>query len=139
MKVNTYLNFEGTTEEAFNFYAKVFNVPVGPTMRMGDSPSGPELSEVEKSYILNTSLTLPGGHVLMATDMLPSLGHQLRVGNNVTISLEVDSQEEADRLYGALSEGGSEGSGMMQMFFGYWGSCLDQFKIRWMINFVAPQ
>ena len=139
MKVNTYLNFEGKTEEAFNFYAKVFNVPVGPTMRMGDSPSGPELSEVEKSYILNTSLTLPGGHVLMATDMLSSLGHQLRVGNNVTISLEVDSQEEADRLYGALSEGGSEGSGMMQMFFGYWGSCLDRYNIRWMINFVAHQ
>jgi len=139
MKVNTYLNFEGKTEEAFNFYAKVFNVPVGPTMRMGDSPSGPELSEVEKSYILNTSLILPGGHVLMATDMLPSLGHQLRVGNNVTISLEVDSQEEADRLYGALSEGGSEGSGMMQMFFGYWGSCLDRYNIRWMINFVAHQ
>jgi len=139
MKVNTYLNFEGKTEEAFNFYARVFNVPVGPTMRMGDSPSGPELSEVEKSYILNTSLTLPGGHVLMATDMLPSLGHQLRVGNNVTISLEVDSQEEADRLYGALSEGGSEGSGMMQMFFGYWGSCLDRYNIRWMINFVAHQ
>jgi PhnB protein len=75
----------------------------------------------------------------MATDMLTSLGHQLRVGNNVTISLDVDSREDADRLYDALSDGGSEGSGMMQMFFGYWGSCLDRYSIRWMINFVAPE
>jgi PhnB protein len=61
MGVNTYLNFEGQTEEAFNFYAKVFDVSVGSMMKMDDSPSGPELSEVEKSHIMHASLTLPGG------------------------------------------------------------------------------
>ena len=75
----------------------------------------------------------------MATDMLASLGHHLRVGNNITISLEPDTKEAADRLYNALSEGGTEGSGMNQMPFGYWGSCLDRYNIRWMFNFVAPE
>lgn len=142
MKVNTYLNFEGKAEEAFNFYADVFQVPVGPMMRMRDlpaDPGNPELQESELDYVMHTSLTLPGGHVLMATDMIPSMGHQLRIGNNTTLSLEPDSKEEADRLYNALSEGGSEGSGMMQMFFGYWGSCLDRFGIRWMVNYVEAQ
>ncbi len=142
MKVNTYLNFEGLAEEAFTFYASVFNVPVGPMMRMGDHPAGadaPAMTEEEKNFIMHTSLTLPGGHQLMATDMLASLGHHLRVGNNITISLEPDTKEAADRLYSALSEGGTEGSGMNQMPFGYWGSCLDRYNIRWMFNFVAPE
>jgi PhnB protein len=139
MKVNTYLNFAGDAEEAFNFYSRVFGVPVGPLMRMGEmatDPTSPSLSETEKNFVMHTTLTLPGGHVLMATDMLPSLGHHLRVGNNTTISLEPDSKEEADRLYGLLSEGGSEGSGMISMPFGYWGSCLDRFQVPWMINYV---
>lgn len=140
MKVNTYLNFEGQAEAAFSFYAQVFAAPMGPIMRMGDmptDPNAPPLAEDEKNFIMHVELTLPGGHVLMATDMLPSLGHHLRVGNNTTISLEPESQEEADRLYDLLSEGAAEGSGMMRMPFGYWGSCLDRFNIRWMINYVA--
>jgi PhnB protein len=40
------------------------------------------------------------------------MGQETRVGNNTTLCLDVDSTEEADRLYGALSEGGSEGSPM---------------------------
>ncbi|HEY3880555.1 MAG TPA: VOC family protein [Trebonia sp.] len=76
-----------------------------------------------------------GGHVLMATDMLRSMGQQTRVGNNTTLNLEVDSRDEADRLYGALSEGGSEGSPMADMPWGaYWGVVLDRYGIRWMIN-----
>jgi PhnB protein len=76
-----------------------------------------------------------GGHVLMATDMLRSMGQQTRVGNNTTLNLEVDSRDEADRLYGALSEGGSEGFPMADMPWGaYWGVVLDRYGIRWMIN-----
>ena len=74
----------------------------------------------------------------MATDMLESMGHELKIGNNTTINLEPDTREETDRLYAALSEGGSEASGMMDMFWGaYWGCCLDRFGIRWMFN-CAP-
>lgn len=44
--------------------------------------------------------------------MLESLGQHLRVCNNTTISLEVDSNEEANRLYNALGHGGAENSGI---------------------------
>jgi hypothetical protein len=75
------------------------------------------------------------GHVLMATDMLRSMDQQTRIGNNTTLCLDVDSRQEADGLYGALSEGGSEGSPMADMPWGaYWGVILDRYGIRWMVN-----
>lgn len=65
------------------------------------------------------------------------MGHQLRIGNNTTIRLEVDSHEEADRLYDALSEGGSDATGMNDMPWGaYWGCFLDRFGVRWMFSFT---
>jgi PhnB protein len=135
-RVNTYLNFPGQSEEAFNYYASVFNSEATGLMRFGDASDMPPMSEEDREKVLHVELAILNGHVLMATDMLASMGQNVRVGNNTTISLEVDSRDEADRLYQALSAGGSEGSGMQEMFFGYWGSCLDRFNIRWMINFA---
>jgi PhnB protein len=74
----------------------------------------------------------------MATDMLESMGHQVRIGNNTTISLDLDSREEADRLYDALSQGASDATGMNDMPWGaYWGCCLDRFGIRWMFSYSS--
>lgn len=85
--------------------------------------------------MLHAELPILDGHLLMATDMLCSMGHETRVGNNTTLCLEPDSREEADRLYDALSAGGSEGSPMADMPPGaYWGVVLDRFGIRWMVN-----
>ena len=130
----------GDAEEAFEFYRSVFETDYeSPINRFGETPSEPgmpALSDREKNMVLHVELPIIGGHLLMATDMIESMGHQLRVGNNVTINLEPDTREETDRLYDALSAGGSEGSGMQEMFWGsYWGSCLDRFGVRWMFNF----
>jgi PhnB protein len=70
--------------------------------------------------------------------MLESMGHQLRIGNNVTINLEPDTRAETNRLYGALSEGGSESTGMLEQPWAYWGCTLDQYGIRWMFNCYEP-
>ncbi|HZQ88186.1 MAG TPA: VOC family protein [Acidimicrobiales bacterium] len=137
-RVSTYLNFMGQTEEAFGFYASVFGTEIAaPIFRMADmggAPGGPELSEAEKRLVGHIELPILAGHVLMGTDMLASMGHVLKVGNNVTINLEPDTKAETDRLYAALSAGGSESTGMSQMPWGYWGCTLDKFGIRWMFN-----
>lgn len=137
-RVSTYLNFMGQTEEAFDFYASVFRTKIsGPIFRMGDMPGGgggPELSEEEKQLVGHVELPILADHVLMGTDMLRSMGHELRVGNNVTINLEPDTRAETDRLYAALSEGGSESTGMSQMPWAYWGCTLDRYGVRWMFN-----
>ena len=138
-RVNTYLNFMGNTEEAFNFYKKVFGTEFVSITRMKDMPR-PEgasaLSESEANLIMNIQLPITNGHVLMATDMIESLGHKIRIGNNVTISLDLDSKEEAEKIYSQLLTNSPENSGpLAQMPWGaYWGSCEDHFGIRWMIS-----
>ena len=137
-RVSTYLNFQGQTEEAFAFYAETFGTEMTMLTRYSDMPAmGPaELPAAERDLVLHAELPILAGHVLMATDMLESMGQRTRVGNNTTLCLDVDSRDEADRLYGALAEGGSEGSPMADMPWGaYWGVVLDRYGIRWMVNY----
>ena len=135
-RVSTYLNFAGQTEEAFAFYASVFHTELGsPPVRFSDDPGLSHLSEEEARGVMHVWLPILGGHVIMGTDMLASAGHPLRIGNNTTIVLEVDTREQADEFFNALSAGGSEKEGMSDMPWGaYWGVCLDRFGIRWMIS-----
>jgi PhnB protein len=51
--------------------------------------------------------------------------------------LNLDSNAEADRIYAALAEGSTEFSPMAQMPWGYWGTALDKYGIRWMFNVDA--
>ena len=141
-RVSTYLNFMGNTEEAFNFYASVFGTEFSvPISRMGDNPAppgAPELPEHERSLVMHVELPILAGHVIMGTDMLESMGHELRVGNNTTLNLEPDTREEAERLFAALSDGGSDTVGLDLMPWGsYWGVTLDRFGVRWMFNVSA--
>ncbi|MDE3202641.1 MAG: VOC family protein [Acidobacteriota bacterium] len=141
-RVNTYLNFAGQAEEAFGFYAAIFGTEITMLSRFSDMPDmGPgALPPEEAGLVMHAELPIIGGHLLMATDMLESMGHQVRIGNNTTICLDVDSRDEADRLYGALSEGGSEGAPMADMPWGaYWGVILDRYGIRWMVNHTPAQ
>jgi PhnB protein len=142
-QVSIYLNFMGQAEEAFNFYKTVFGTEfLGPVMYMKDippQPGMPALNEKEKNKVMHVTLPILGGTKIMATDMLESLGHKLIEGNNVTINLEPDTKEETDRLFKALSDGGSEIAPMRDEFWGYWGCCKDRFGIRWMFNYNHQQ
>lgn len=138
-RVSTYLNFEGTTEEAFTYYGQVFGTEIdGPIYRMGDMPPGPgqpELSEEDKHKVMHVELPILAGHVLMGTDMLESQGQHRRLGNNVTINLELEDRTETDRLFKLLSDGGTDVFGLQDMPWGaYWGTCADRFGTRWMFN-----
>jgi PhnB protein len=136
--VSTYINTLARTEEAFEFYRSVFGGEFTDLVRFRDMDMGPAsagLSESDLNLVLHIALPILGGHVLEGTDVLPPLGHELHVGDNVSINLHPDSREEADRLYSALSVGSSHAPGMADMPWGaYWGSFEDRFGIRWMIN-----
>jgi len=138
-RVSTYLNFAGQAEEAFDFYKDVFqseyHVPITRFSDVPAMPDMPALSEAERHMIMHAELPILAGHVIMATDMLTSMGHELHVGNNTTINLEPDSLEETQRLYDALADAGTNETGIVQMPWGYWGTCLDRYGIRWMFNF----
>jgi PhnB protein len=139
-RVTTYLNFPGKTEEAFNFYKKVFGgefTGVG-LRRFGDieMPAEiPPLDEATKKLIIHAELTITAGHVLMATDSPESMGFKLETGNNMHINVEPETKEETKRLFDALAEGGTITMPLEDMFWGaYFGTCTDKYGINWMFN-----
>ncbi len=129
----------GNTEAAFNFYKTVFSTEFISLTRMKDLPrpeGAPALLESDANKIMNVQLPITNGHVLMATDALESIGQKVNVGNNITISLDLDSPEEAEKIYSQLMTNSPENSGpLAKMPWGaLWGSCQDQFGIRWMVS-----
>ena len=137
-RVSTYLNYMGTTEQAFAFYKEVFGTEYnGPIHRMRDAPPAPgmpKLPEADLDLVMHIELPILGGHVLMGTDALASMG-PLTMGNNFSINLEPDTRLEAERLFAALSAGGKVTMPLADMFWGaYFGSLIDKFGVQWMIN-----
>lgn len=143
-RVSTYLNFPGTTEEAFTFYRAVFGGAFnGPVHRFGDmplQPGQPAMAEAERQMVMHVELPILGGHVIMGTDSPESMGFTCKPGNNTHLNLEPDTRAEADRLFNALSAGGTIVMPMQDMFWGaYFGSFTDRFGICWMVNCASPQ
>lgn len=138
-KVCTYLNFTRNTEEAFNFYRKVFGTEFqGQVFRFRDIPPSentPPLSEEDKDLIMHISLPILGGHLLMGTDAPESMNFKVVNGNNVYIMLNPDTRAETRKLFDALSQGGRVEQDLQDMFWGdYYGSCTDKFGVAWMFN-----
>lgn len=138
--VSTYLNFDGNTEDAFNFYKSVFGTEFDSEgmMRMKDvppQPGQPELSEKDKESVMHVSLPTIAGHRIMGTDIIDSMGQELKPGNNVYINLEPDTREETKRLFDALADGGKVEMELQDMFWGdYFGQLTDRFGVKWMFN-----
>lgn len=136
MKVQAYLNFDGNAQEAFNFYKEVFGGEFSAVLKMSDAPESDKLSEKERNRIMHISLPISKDIILMASDILPSMGHKLKKGNNLYISLHPESKEEADRIFYELSEGGAIEMPIEDQFWGdYYGSFEDKFGVKWMINY----
>jgi PhnB protein len=106
--------------------------------RMSEVPpqeGQPELSEVDKNLIMHVALPLLGGVMLMGTDAPESMGFTVHFGNNVYINLQPDTRDETERLFNALSAGGTVEMQLQEMFWGdYFGSCKDKFGVQWMFN-----
>lgn len=86
--------------------------------------------------ILHVELPIIGNHVLMGTDAPKEMGFTVIQGNNMHISLEPETREETQRIFEALSAGGTVSMPLQDMFWGaYFGSFTDKYGINWMLNF----
>ena len=135
-KLNPYLNFNGTAEEAFIFYKSIFGGEfVGEIHRMGNAPGTENLSEDSKNRVMHIALPV-GGDLLMASDVIPEFGQSLQNGNNNYVSIFPDSREDAERIFNGLSEGGEIEMPLEDQFWGdYFGSFKDKFGTMWMVNY----
>ncbi len=143
MVINPYLNFNGNTEEVFNFYKSIFGGDFPFVMRFNEMPQdaadgegcvGDGIPENDANGLAHISLPV-GQTMLMASDV-PSNMPPVVSGTNVSLCISVDSRADADRIFGALSEGGTVQMSMQDQFWGdYYGMLEDKFKIQWMVSF----
>lgn len=139
-KLNVYLNFAGNTEEAFKFYQSVFGGELTQIVRFKDMPmEGVKIPKEDENKVMHMGLPV-GDQMLMATDTLESIGQKLVQGNNVHISVHPESKEEADRIFKALSAGGTVGMPIADQVWGdYYGHLTDKFGVQWMVNYRYPK
>ena len=135
-KINPYINFNGNTEEAFNFYKSVFGGEFASISRFKDMANDDfPVSEKEANKIMHISLPI-GNNVLMANDVPEIMGTTNELEHRSKIALTADSKEEADQLFYGLSEGGTVEMPIAESPWGsYFGMFRDKFGIEWMIDF----
>jgi PhnB protein len=137
-RTSTYLHFSGTAEEAFTFYKAAFGTEfVEPIERMGDlpvHPDQPELSAEEKNLVSSVKLPIAGGHLLVGNDAPAWMGTLVH-GNAMDIGVELDTREEAERIFAALAEGANVEYPFQEMGPGdYFGSLVDKFGTQWLVS-----
>jgi PhnB protein len=135
--INPYLNFNGNSEEAFNFYKSVFGGEFALIIRFKEMQS-PEhtVSEPDENKIMHIALPIGKGNVLMATDFLESMGQKMVEGNRYSVSISAESKEEANKLFNGLSAGGKIEVPIADSPWGsYFGLFKDKFGIQWMVDF----
>jgi PhnB protein len=127
--VKPYISFPGTCEEAINFYKDVLGADVLFMQRIGDSPMK-EMGPAEK--VMHCTLRVGDTHIMASDNFGPN---ELEVGNNISLAIGSDDAEAADKMFQAMSDGGTV---LMPMQETYWaerfGMVKDKFGINWMFN-----
>jgi PhnB protein len=137
-KINPYLTFLGNCEEAFNFYKSIFGGEFTYVGRFSEMPEDPNYSmpEKDKNKIMHISLPISKETILMGSDTGGEWAPKTVIGNNISLSINAGTKEDADRFFTSLSAGGKQTMPMNQTFWGdYFGMCTDKFNINWMISF----
>ena len=138
--INIYLNFNGNTEEAFNFYKTVLGGEIVMIQRFKDTPEAGQISPADGNKIMHMSMTVGKNMMFMATDSLESKGQKLVIGNNFHISVSTESEEETRKIFDGLSNGGKIDIPLDKMFWGaYFGMCTDKFGVQWMVSYDAQR
>jgi len=138
--INPYLTFNGNCEEAFNLYKSVFGGEFPYVGRYTEMPSEQPLPESEANKIMHISLPISTETTLMGADSSDAFGPPSTFGDNISISINASSEEEATRLFNGLAEGGTVKMPLQKTFWGaFFGMLTDKFGIHWMVNFDYEQ
>ena len=136
MRLHTYLNYGGNCEDAFKFYEKHLGGKITMLMRHGEQPDGQNVSPAWSHAVLHARMEL-GETELLGADIPPDRFQPIR---SAYLSLTLDSDGEADRVFGLLSEGGQIFMPMQETFFAFRFAMLrDKFGTSWMLLHPKPQ
>jgi PhnB protein len=137
MPIEPYLFFNGRCEEAIEFYRKALGAEVVMMMRNKESPESPPpgmLPPGSENKVMHANLRIRGA-TLMASDGRNS-GQTSFQGFSLSLAAKDDA--DAERLFGALSDGGQVQMPLTKTFFASrFGMVADRFGVPWMV--IAEQ
>ncbi len=141
VKVNFFLRFPGTCEQAFMFYQSVFGGELFMLQRFKEMiPHGFKIEKEDEEKIAFVALKLGKKILFGGDDYNQTFSKPLVQGNNVPLGVSAASKKDAGKLYDALSEGGTEKSPLADMYWGqYTGSFKDKFGIWWNVSYYHPK
>jgi PhnB protein len=136
MDINPYLSFNGKCEAAFNFYAQCFDVASPAFHKYGGSPMAEHVGPDWQDKVMHASMMI-GDRTLMGADAPPQ---QFTQPAGFAVSINMNSPQDAERIFNALAKGGKVQMPIQQTFWAArFGMLIDQFGIPWMVNCGEPQ
>jgi PhnB protein len=134
--INAYLTFDGNCREAMTFYRDCLGGELS-LMTVGESQVAAQMPKEDQSRIMHAALT-NARLTLMASDTMGNF--TLARGNDVSLMLYCESEEEIRASFSKLSVGGKVNSELKEEFWGsIYGDIVDKFGMRWMFNFDKPK
>jgi PhnB protein len=129
--LNPYLSFTGNCEEALHFYKEALGGEIVELHRYDEMPDSPaELKE----KILHAQLT-SGNVSFMCSDTFPQY-YEVKKGNDVTMMLGFDNEEEQTKAFEALAQGGTITMPLEDTFWNArFGSLVDKYGFSWSLNY----
>jgi PhnB protein len=134
-KLNTYLNFNGNTKEAMEFYETVFGGKLNmQTFKEFHASQDPN----EDDLIMHAVLETDTGLTLMAADVPGRM--EYKPGNNFSLSLSGSNEDELRGYFEKLSDGGSITMALNKADWGdIFGMCIDKFGTSWLVNISSKE
>lgn len=131
MHVNPYLSFNGTCADAFKLYTEVLRGDLLALMTYKDTPMANEVPPEQAGRIVHACLKI-GETLLMGGDCPPD---RYQEPHGVCVNIGLHEVAEAERIFAALSEGGSVEMPLAETFWAdRFGMLTDKFGTPWMIN-----
>ncbi len=135
MKLNTYLNFPGNCAEALRFYEQHLGARILSTMTFDQMPDPKTIPPGLEKGVLHARFQLGDG-VVMASD---GPAERVQPMRSAYLALTVDSNQEAERIYAALSAGGEVFMPLAETFFAHrFAQFRDRFGVNWMLIHEKP-
>jgi PhnB protein len=137
MRIEPYLFFGGKTAQAFAYYKEHLGATDVDILPFRGSPAEKDIPAEYLDSTMHASLKI-GGQTIMGSDGMPGEAPERMQGAYLSIS--VDSDAEAKRVFDALAKGGNVTMPLQQTFYASSFAMLtDQFGVNWMVMCETPQ
>ena len=132
-QVHPYLTFNGNCREAMTFYKECLDAELS-MQTIGEAANANQMPPETHNNIMHAQLAKNGTILLLGSDMVGPEG--IIKGNNFTLFLACNSEDEIHTLFDKLSAGGNATFPVTVEFWGgMFGTLTDKFGNNWMLSY----